>query len=141
MDKPFYLLWWIISDLFPKMMWMCEKMAAIVADASKLISNDMKLKSSTFWAKTCNRCDLGIIVSAQHIVMQCPFYENVRYDMYKEFEQLQCKEIDDALLDTQNAFTLLLGKQPSNMSLENMFKLCFISGKYITRIYDSITLR
>ena len=62
LSKPYYLIWWIISDQYPKM-------AAIVSDASKLKANDVKLKSSSFWAKTCTRCDLGLIENAKHIVM------------------------------------------------------------------------
>ena len=73
--------------------------------------------------------------------MQCPFYENERRDIYNELEALQCDEIDRALADTQKVCTLLLRRQPEYMTLENMFKLCTISGKYITKIYDSITVR
>ena len=139
--KPYYLLWWLIADQFPKMMGMCEKMAAIVTNSSKLKSDDVKLKSSSFWSQTCTRCDLGLVENAIHIVMQCPVYENERSDMYSELEMLQCDEINRALTDTQNICTLLLGRQPEYMTLENMFKVCTISGKHITKIYDNITLR
>ena len=141
LSKPYYLIWWIISDQFPKMITMCEKMAAIVSDASKLKANDVKLKSSSFWAKTCTRCELSQIENAKHILMQCPFYENDRLEMYNELEALQCDEINRGLSDTQNLAYMLLGRQPEYMSLENMFKLCTVSGKYISKIYDSITVR
>ena len=137
-DKSYYLLWWIIADQFPKKLAMCEKMAAIVSDASKLKSNDVALKNSSYWSKVCYKCSHASIESAFHIIMQCSHYEDVRYAMYQELQQLNCNEINDALSDAQNVFTLLLGRQPSQMSLENMFRLCFISGKYITKIYDNV---
>ena len=140
-DKPFYLIWWIISDKLPKHMSMCEKMAALVSDASLLKSNDVRLKRGSHWAKTCDRCMLGIKEDLMHITMQCPFYEDTRREMYSEIENLQCQQINEALSDPQNTFTLILGKQPESISIENMFSLCMITGKYITRIYDSIIMR
>ena len=35
-DKTYYLLWWIISAKHPSLMGMCEKMSAIVTNASLL---------------------------------------------------------------------------------------------------------
>ena len=61
--------------------------------------------------------------------------------MYNELEASHCDEINRGLSDTQNLVCMLLGRQPEYMSLENMFKLCTVSGKYISKIYDSITVR
>ena len=63
------------------MMGICEKMAAIVSDASMLKSNDVNLKKKSHWAKTCTKCELSTIESAYHIMMQCPFYEEHRKEM------------------------------------------------------------
>ena len=141
LPKPYYLIWWLISDQFPKMMSMCEKMAALVSSSSKLKADDVKLKNSSFWSKVCTKCELGITENITHIIMQCPFYECDRRSMYNELEMLQCNEINRALADAPSICTLLLGKQPEYMSLENMFKVCTISGKYITKIYDNIIIR
>ena len=122
------------------MMGICEKMAAIAPDASLLKSNDVKLKNKSFWTKTCTKCDLGL-ESAKHILMQCPFYEEDRREMYQEIEDLECEEINEALNEMTEVFPIIMGKQPENVSIENMFRLCFVTGRHIARIYDSVTTR
>ena len=116
-------------------------MAAIVSDSSLLKATDVRLKGKSFWAKTCNKCDLGIVEGAKHITMQCPFYEDVRKEMYEEIKRLRCESIDNALNNAPDSFHLLLGKQPDGVEMDNMVDLCLISGKYISRIYDSVTNR
>ena len=141
LDRPFYLIWWIISDKFPNLMKMCEKMSAIVSDSSLLKANDVKLKNKSFWSKVSVRCNLSIIEDAKHVIMQCPFYENLRQDMYEEIELLNCESITTALRNAQDSLYFLLGKQPEGVSTENMINLCLISGNYITKIYDNVTVR
>ena len=43
-EKPYYLTWWIISDNFPNLMNMCEKMYAMVCGCSLLKSQLVILK-------------------------------------------------------------------------------------------------
>ena len=74
-------------------------------------------------------------------VMQCPYYEEHRSNMYREIAQLQCEEINEALSNPQDTYSLLLGRQPVNMSVENMICLCNITGKWITSIYESVIIR
>ena len=73
--------------------------------------------------------------------MECPFYEDIRKEMYEEIRRLQCDSIDTALNNAPECFHILLGKQPDGVEMENMVDLCLISGKYISRIYDSVTDR
>ena len=113
--RPFYLIWWIISDKFPNLMKMCEKMSAIVSDSSLLKANDVRLKNKSFWTKVCVRCDLGIVENAKHIVMQCPHYQDIRQEMLDDLEQLQCDELSEALRNAQECFYIFMGKQPDNM--------------------------
>ena len=141
LERPFYLIWWIISDKFPNLMKMCEKMSAIVSESSLLKANDVRLKNKSFWSKVCVRCDLSIIEDAKHVIMQCPFYENLRQDMYEEIEQLNCESITNALRNAQDSLYFLLGKQPEGVSTENMINMCLISGQYITKIYDNVIVR
>ena len=135
------LIWWIISDNFPKLMKMCEKMSAIVTDSSLLKASDVRLKNKSFWSKVCVRCELGIVEDAKHVVMQCPYYQNIRQEMLDEIEQLQCEGISDALRNAQDSFYILLAKQPANIAMENMIDLCLITRKHITRIYDNVIMR
>ena len=113
-------------------------MASIVTDSSLFKTNDYRLKNASFWSKVCETCDLGIQESARHIVMQCPQYEEVRAEMLDEISKLACLEIYEVLKNTQDIFPLLLGRQPESVSFENMIRLCFITGKYITKMYDNV---
>ena len=140
-DKTFYMIWWIMADNAPKQVKMCEKMVAMVTDSSLLKGHDLRLKNASHWSKTCERCDLGLIEDLKHIVLQCPFYEEHRGNMYREIAHLQCEEITDAMSNPQDTYSLLLGRQPDNMSVENMIRLCNITGKWITNIYESVIIR
>ena len=50
MEGPFYLVWWVISDIMPK--WVrCEKIAALACNTSLLKATDYRLKGKTFGFK------------------------------------------------------------------------------------------
>ena len=51
--NPHYLVWWYISDLYPNLMYICEDMAKLVCNASRLKSDDVTLKRSTHGARMC----------------------------------------------------------------------------------------
>ena len=109
-DKPYYLTWWIMSDNFSKMMNVCEKMSALVCGCSMLKGHDLKLKRSSYWSKCCSRCDLSVIKNAGHIVMQCPFYDKYRNEMYNEMELLESNDINDVMNASGEAYAILFGK-------------------------------
>ena len=140
-NRPYYLIWWIISVNNPKLMKMYEKMAAIVTDAIKLKATDCSLKKASFLLRTCTKCNLGIEENANHIIMQCPLYEEVRKEMFLEIKELGCKEIDDTFENANELFPVLLGKQPDNLNIEDKVNLYMVTGKHITKIYDSVTKR
>ena len=140
-DKTCYLICWILSENIPSLMGVCEKMAALVSDSSLLKAHDVRLKRESFWLKTCGQCDFSILEDTRHIVMQCPFYERKRREMYDEIAKLECEELNEAIAIPHNVFHLILGKQPENISLNNMLRLCSITGKHKVGIYDSVLVR
>ena len=140
-EKLYYLIWWILSDSRPTLMKMCEKMAAIITESSLLKANDVRLKNRSFWTKVCYKCDMGIKEDAKHLIMQCPYFESMKKAMYDEIEQMQCEEINNAMGNAAEVLPILLGKQPDNVSIENMLNLCVISGRYKTMMYDIIIKR
>ena len=73
--------------------------------------------------------------------MKCPFYENKRIEMYDEIAKMECEEINEAIAIPQNVFHMILGKQPDNVSMFNMLRLCSITGKHIAGIYDCVLVR
>ena len=52
-DRSYYLKWWILADLHPRKMQMCEIMARLLCDAGLLISTDYRLKGKSFSGKVC----------------------------------------------------------------------------------------
>ena len=120
---------------------MCEKMASIVTDSSLFKTNDVRLKNKSFWSKVCVKCDLSIIEDVRHVVLQCLHFENIRREMFNEIDHLNCDMINNALGNAQENLYILLGKQPENVSTEQLMRLCLISGKYNTRIYDEVIIR
>ena len=139
-EASYYLIWWIIADNYPKLMNMCEKMAALVCGCSLMKGHDVRLKRSTFWSKCCTRCDLSTFEDPRHIVMQCPFYEESRRAMHADIGSLENEDIDN-LMGEGDVYNILMGKQPENISVETMIKMWIISGKHITRMYDSVIIR
>ena len=83
-----YLTWWSISDKFPNMLRWCENLAKIVCKSSLLRVDDFRLKDSLHSAKVCSLCDNYSIENIEHIVMQCPFFENNRVELYKKIDLL-----------------------------------------------------
>ena len=58
--------------------------------------------------------------------------------MFLEIKELGINVIDDTFENANDYFPVLLGKQPENVETEDMIKLCMITGKHITNIYDNI---
>ena len=83
-----YLTWWSISDKFPNMLRWCENLAKIVWKSSLLRVDDFRLKDSLHSDKVCALCDNYSIENIEHIVMQCPFFEKYRVDLYKKIDLL-----------------------------------------------------
>ena len=108
----YYLAWWLISDIMPERMVMCESLASIVCVNSLLKTTDYIIKQKTIAYKMCSRCDLGIPENAWHLIMQCPYYNDEKVEMYRELESLG--EIWESRLSgmSQEMFYILLGKQP-----------------------------
>ena len=69
LDRPFYLIWWIISDQMPIHTHNCEIMSKLVCNASLLKDHDYRLKRKSFNHKMCNQCYLGIREDVNNIIM------------------------------------------------------------------------
>ena len=134
-SHPYYLIWWIISDLMPNMIRMCECMASLVCETSRVKSDDYRLKGKSFSYKVCIKCELGVKESIHHIVMQCPLYDEERRNMYGELESLNDDTINQILEEPQNIFHTLMGKQPDNTPFEAMVNFWLITGKFISGMY------
>ena len=137
-ENAYYLVWWLISDLIPGKTRMCEILASLVCDTSLLKCTDYRLKKRTIGFKMCDRCMLGIPEDARHIILQCPFFQQERTHMFNEIE-MKC-EVWASKISNQgfDLLHILLGKQPENISFDEMLQIWLISGTHISRIYKSV---
>ena len=119
-DKPYYLLWWILADMFPGKMHMCDIMATRVCETGLLKSNDYRLKKKSFSHKICTRCNLGILESISRIVMQCPLYIEERNELHLSLSHLNTDVATGVINDALNYFHTIIGKQPEYVSLQDM---------------------
>ena len=115
-------------------------MAKLVCDTSLLKNNDYRVKRRTFGFKVCSRCDLGILESAKHFIMQCPFYEKDRSDMYDEINQIDGEWVKEIVSQSQEVMYILLSKHPEEIVFSDMIRVWLISGKYISKIYRSVII-
>ena len=138
MDGPYYLVWWVIVDIIPKYMGMCERMASLACNTSLLKATDYRLKGKTVGYKMCDLCDLGITEDIRHVVMQCPFFEPHRKRMYDDVRQTGPEGVEMILGRPQEIFYVLMGKQPNDIAFDMMVHFWIITGTHIVKMYDEI---
>ena len=138
LDRPFYLIWWIISDQIPIHTHNCEIMSKLVCNASLLKDHDYRLKQKSFSHKVCNQCYLGIREDVNHIVMQCPNNESYKKEMLDCIKAINEETVDRILDEPQNLLGVLMGQHPEGVRFEIMLKVWLISSKYIADIYRRV---
>ena len=134
-EKPYYLVWWILSDLFPNKTAICEIMASLVCDTSLLKANDYRLKKKSYSQKICTRCQLGILENIKHLVMQCPHFSDESRALYDALNLLRTETSARVLNDPQNYFPILMGKQPEYATFHEMVEIWMITSDHISKIY------
>ena len=139
-DKPYYLTWWVVSDVSHELMKQCEVMARLVCDTSLLKATDIRMKKSSLASRFCEKCDLGIEGNIKHIVMQCPFFEEDRRHMFVEIRDKCNPKVIECTNRPAEIFFFLMGKQPDDVSFDGMFALWSIFTKHISDMYRRVTL-
>ena len=139
LDKPYYLNWWIMSDISRLIIEHYEIMARLVCDTNLLKSCNLRYEGTSIASRFCYACDLGIEENTNHIVMQCPASENDKQAMFNELNKLDNPEVNDILSKPAEVFLCLMGKHPEDISFDSMYALWTISAKYISGIYKRVT--
>ena len=129
-ERPYYLTWWVMSDVSRNNMEQYEIMARLVCDSSLLKSTDVRLKKGSIASRFCENCTLGIEKSIKHIVMQCPFFE----------EDTTGYGFEYLLNDPTQIFLYLMGKHPEMHTFKAMFVFWTISSNHITDMYKRVIL-
>ena len=123
--------------MYPEKMRMCEIMASLVCDTSLLRSTDYRLKNKSFSTKVCDKCELGVLESVKHLVMQCPFYSNESSELFYAISRLDSETAKRVINEPQQYFMTLMGKQPEGASFEEMLDVWMLAGETISRLYKS----
>ena len=88
-ESPYYLTWWVLSDISRNNIEQFEIMARLVCGSSLLKECNPRYKSLSIASRFCEKCDLGIEESVRHIFMQCPFFENDKQTMFTELGSIE----------------------------------------------------
>ena len=119
----------------------CETMVKILCRASLLKVDDVRLKRSPAAAKLCTLCDLGAYDDATHMILQCPYSQVARNDMFNELRDVYGGRGEDVLRSDNDLFLTLMGKVPPDIPINVMLEFWFVSAKHITKMYMCRTKR
>ena len=139
-ENAYYLVWWYISDKLPGKTRMYEILASIVCGTSLLKDTDYRIKNKPFGFKMYHRCDLSILENARHLILQCPFYEVERANMFNEIETVNDTWRDKIRNQEYDVMHVLLGMQPENTTFDEMLHIWLTAGSRISKMYQSATI-
>ena len=131
----YYLFWWVLADLLPRKISMCEIMAALVCDTSLLKSTDYRIIKKSHGHNICTRCDLGIVEDIRHLVMQCPSSSNQTHELFETLVQMDNDIATRVTQDPGNYLNIIMGMQPEYASFESMLDIWLLTGDTISNIY------
>ena len=94
-----------------------------------------RLKKKSYSHKICTKCELGILESIKHLVMQCPYFSEESGEIFDFLGRLNDEVADRVMDDPTEYFNILMGKQPDYDSFAEMEKMWLMSGTVISRLY------
>ena len=130
-----YLTWWAVSDKWPNTIRMCETLAKIVCKASRLKSDDFRLRDSTHSMMVCEGCDMFTVESMSHLLMQCPSTTDKRNRMFGKINEVYPQFDANCMEEPGEVFNWLLGKPIPGVDIDLMYEIWKISGYCILDIY------
>ena len=133
-----YLIWWQFADKIPRMQRTSETMAKLLCRASRLKCDDPLLKGTSTSSRMCTNCDLGVVENMYHMIMQCPYTEDVRVSMYKEIEKGAVDFSTRMISNPPSAFAWLVGKTMEDMDIDTICRGLEIAGLHIGIMYRRV---
>ena len=134
-----YLSWWYLSDLSPGLIRQCETLAKLVCRASSLKSDDYRYKGAPFYEKACQWCALSAKDDVEHMVMSCPYNNDMRIQMFNELStNIVCGELWQSI-SARYVLCTLLGGTPDNSDLRKVVTIWSIASKWIHQMYQRVT--
>ena len=127
-----YLSWWSLSDEKPDLRQMCEALVKIICSASRLKSDDLSLKGKPDSMKLCTNCDLGIVESAWHIIMQCPHNQVEISAMHNELSEIGDGSWEHVQWNDRNILHMILGCELPDLDKDQCNMIWEYSTQYIS---------
>ena len=133
-----YPYWWQFADYNPLMQRTSEIMAKLICRASRLKSDDPTLKDTSVYTRMCTNCDLGVVENVYHMIMQCPFTEDIRKSMFGVMDT-NVAEFSSRIKDNpSNTVAWLLGKTMEDIETHTMCTGLEIPGRHICIMYRRV---
>ena len=121
-DKPFFLIWWFLLDIFLPIDNDCEIMA--------MLSCDYRLKGKSFSDTVCTECVLGIREDLTDLVMQCPANEDLKSEMFDVIKGTEDEHIERIMSEHNDILPFPMGKHPAEVPFESITSSRSISKMY-----------
>ena len=126
---PKYSTWWQIANLKHDLTRQCEHVIKLICHASRLKSDDYRLKDTNRTQRMCEMCNEYAIEDVEHVLMRCPALEVHRAPILCKIHTL-CDN-----LSYKETFEVLLGATPEGYDFESMLVLRVEICTFIKRVY------
>ena len=136
--NPRYLVWWQLADKFPQLQKMCENMARLICRTSQLKCDDFRLKDSPIGSRICLNCNLGIEETLHHVVMQCPFVNEVRIDMFDKIDRVTGIFKNMTRAEPENTFPWIIGKSMPDIDCDIALEILMVTGYSVFNMYRMV---
>ena len=130
-----YLTWWHVADAFPAYIKNCEIMSKLVCRTSRLKSDDYRYKGSSFYSKSCSLCNLVGYENVEHMVMSCPYNQDLRTYMFNELNTSVESRLIWRQINAHETLKIILGGKKEDIDFEDMIPIWCITCVWVTRMY------
>ena len=138
MVQPGPLIWWVLSNIFPKHMILFETMAKIACRASRLKADCYKFRNDAVNRPYCDLCMTLSIEDAEHMIMHCNYLNNIRQHMHHDIQVLEQDVGRQFLTPDNNTFLVIMGRPVDDVDTDEYYDFLLITAKYVNEMYNTI---
>ena len=110
-------------------------MSKLVCRTSRLKSDDYRYKGSSFYSKSCSLCNLAGYENVEHMVMSCPYNQDLRTYMFNELNTSIESRLIWRHINAHETLKIILGGKKDDIDLEDMVPIWCITCVWVTRMY------
>ena len=134
----YYLVWWLLSDMVPRLTRECELMAKFVCKCSRLKAHDGWFKTASRIDKVCQLCTDNEVENVEHIILRCPELNIIRSKMFDRINDLENGLGRYILVNSDNILDTILGKPIDGVVIEHMMLFWEIVCSHVYIMYISV---